>query len=254
MTFALTWLTVALGLSAPNVETASNTPMPLMFLPFLSSGFVPTDSMPAGLRWFAEYQPFTPMIDTLRAWMVWCRCRIRRLAGHRLVRPDRASSATCGRVRLYTKVRATLRADRMLTIGQLAAYAGVTVRAVRHYHQVGLLPEPERDALGLSDATAPLAVVELTKIRTLADAGVPLSQVGELLEADEATFADAVKEIDRSAAWRDQAAAGQPQADRASLRPATAWSYRRRSSPISTGCGSSGCRSGWSRANVTAGS
>jgi ABC-2 type transport system permease protein len=69
MTLALTWLTVALGLSAPNAETASNTPMPLMFLPFLSSGFVPTDSMPAGLRWFAEYQPFTPMIDTLRAWM-----------------------------------------------------------------------------------------------------------------------------------------------------------------------------------------
>lgn len=69
MTLAITWATVALGLSAPNAETASNTPMPLMFLPFLSSGFVPTDSMPAGLRWFAEYQPFTPMIDTLRAWM-----------------------------------------------------------------------------------------------------------------------------------------------------------------------------------------
>jgi ABC-2 type transport system permease protein len=69
MTLALTWLTVALGLSAPNAETASNTPMPLMFLPFLSSGFVPTDSMPAGIRWFADYQPFTPMINTLRAWM-----------------------------------------------------------------------------------------------------------------------------------------------------------------------------------------
>jgi ABC-2 type transport system permease protein len=69
MTLALTWATVALGLSAPNAETASNTPMPLMFLPFLSSGFVPTDSMPAALGWFAEHQPFTPMIDTLRAWM-----------------------------------------------------------------------------------------------------------------------------------------------------------------------------------------
>lgn len=69
MTLALTWLTVGLGLAAPNAETASNTPMPLMFLPFLSSGFVPTESMPTGLRWFAEYQPFTPMIDTLRAWM-----------------------------------------------------------------------------------------------------------------------------------------------------------------------------------------
>lgn len=69
MTLALTWATVALGLSAPNAESAGNTPMPLMFLPFLSSGFVPTDSMPAAIRWFAEYQPFTPMINTLRAWM-----------------------------------------------------------------------------------------------------------------------------------------------------------------------------------------
>ena len=85
----------------------------------------------------------------------------------------------------------------MLTIGQLASYAGVTVRAVRHYHQVGLLPEPERDHSGYRRYGA-LAVVELTKIRTLADAGVPLSKVAELLEADDATFADAVKEIDRS--------------------------------------------------------
>lgn len=69
MTLALTWFTVALGLSAPNAETASNTPMPLMFLPFLSSGFVPTDSMPTAIGWFAEHQPFTSMINTLRAWM-----------------------------------------------------------------------------------------------------------------------------------------------------------------------------------------
>ncbi|MDQ3694465.1 MAG: ABC transporter permease [Chloroflexota bacterium] len=64
--FALTWLSVALGMVSKSVETASNLPMPLTFLPFLSSGFVPTDSMPAGLRWFAEYQPFTPIIETLR--------------------------------------------------------------------------------------------------------------------------------------------------------------------------------------------
>jgi ABC-2 type transport system permease protein len=63
---ALTWLTVALGLVADSVESASNSPMPLMLLPFLGSGFVPTDSMPTGLRWFAEYQPFTPIIETLR--------------------------------------------------------------------------------------------------------------------------------------------------------------------------------------------
>jgi ABC-2 type transport system permease protein len=64
---ALTWLTVALGMLSKSVETASNLPMPLMLLPFLGSGFVPTDSMPAGLRWFAENQPFTPIIETLRA-------------------------------------------------------------------------------------------------------------------------------------------------------------------------------------------
>jgi ABC-2 type transport system permease protein len=63
---ALTWLSVALGLVSKSVEAASNAPMPLILLPFLGSGFVPTDSMPAGLRWFAEYQPFTPVIETLR--------------------------------------------------------------------------------------------------------------------------------------------------------------------------------------------
>jgi len=65
--FSLTWLTVGLGLAADSVETASNTPLFLMILPFISSAFVPTDAMPAGLRQFAEYQPFTPMINTLRA-------------------------------------------------------------------------------------------------------------------------------------------------------------------------------------------
>jgi ABC-2 type transport system permease protein len=64
--FALTWLTVAMGLAARTVESASNMPQPLVFLPVLGSGFVPTDSMPAGLRWFAEYQPFTPVIETVR--------------------------------------------------------------------------------------------------------------------------------------------------------------------------------------------
>ena len=66
LVLALTWLSVALGLISKTPESASNAPMPLMLLPFLGSGFVPTGSMPAGLRWFAEYQPFTPVIDTLR--------------------------------------------------------------------------------------------------------------------------------------------------------------------------------------------
>lgn len=84
----------------------------------------------------------------------------------------------------------------MLTIGQLAAHAGVTVRAVRHYHAKGLLPEPERDHSGYRRYDA-AAVVNLIRIRTLAEAGVPLSRVRELLDADEAEFAAAVADIDR---------------------------------------------------------
>jgi len=83
----------------------------------------------------------------------------------------------------------------MLTIGRLAAYAGVTVRAVRHYHQIGLLPEPDRDASGYRRYGA-AAAVSLIKIRTLADAGVPLSRIAQMLAADEATFAQAVQRVD----------------------------------------------------------
>ncbi|MCX3291841.1 MerR family transcriptional regulator [Streptomyces sp. NEAU-H22] len=84
----------------------------------------------------------------------------------------------------------------MLTIGELASYAGVTVRAVRHYHAKGLLPEPERDHSGYRRYGAD-AVVELVKIRTLAEAGVPLARVRELLQADEEEFAAAVADIDK---------------------------------------------------------
>jgi ABC-2 type transport system permease protein len=66
ISFALIWLAVALGMVTKSVEAASNLPMPLVLLPFLGSGFVPAESMPAGMRWFAENQPFTPMMDTLR--------------------------------------------------------------------------------------------------------------------------------------------------------------------------------------------
>jgi DNA-binding transcriptional MerR regulator len=83
----------------------------------------------------------------------------------------------------------------MLTIGQLAGYAGVTVRTVRHYHQIGLLPEPERDASGYRRYGAK-AAVSLLKIRTMADAGVPLSRIGQLLAADTQTFAAAVQAVD----------------------------------------------------------
>jgi ABC-2 type transport system permease protein len=63
---AVSWLSVALGMVPKDVETASNLPMILVLLPFLSSGFVPTDSMPDALAWFAENQPFTPIIETVR--------------------------------------------------------------------------------------------------------------------------------------------------------------------------------------------
>ncbi len=66
LTFAVTWLCVGLGLSAKSVETASNSPMFLILLPFLGSGFVPTASLPTAIRWFAEYEPFTPVNETLR--------------------------------------------------------------------------------------------------------------------------------------------------------------------------------------------
>ncbi|MET8876984.1 MerR family transcriptional regulator [Nocardia sp. NPDC004604] len=83
----------------------------------------------------------------------------------------------------------------MLTIGELASYAGVTVRAVRHYHAKGLLPEPERDHSGYRRYGVG-AVVELIKIRILAQAGVPLARVRELLQADPEGFAAAVADID----------------------------------------------------------
>jgi ABC-2 type transport system permease protein len=78
-------MAVVTGLAARSVETASNSPMFLILLPFLGSGFVPASSMPLVLRWFAEYQPFTPITETLRglllgtgighqAWLAvaWC--------------------------------------------------------------------------------------------------------------------------------------------------------------------------------------
>jgi ABC-2 type transport system permease protein len=66
LSLAMTWFTVALGLASPDPETASNLPMIFVLLPFVGSGFVPVESMPAGLRWFAEHQPFTPIMDTFR--------------------------------------------------------------------------------------------------------------------------------------------------------------------------------------------
>jgi DNA-binding transcriptional MerR regulator len=85
----------------------------------------------------------------------------------------------------------------MITIGQLAAYAGVTIKAIRHYHQRGLLAEPPRDSSDYRRYRAEDAI-ELVKIKTLAEAGVPLARIKELLAADPDRFAAAIAEIDRT--------------------------------------------------------
>jgi DNA-binding transcriptional MerR regulator len=85
----------------------------------------------------------------------------------------------------------------MITIGQLAAYAGVTIKAVRHYHKRGLLEEPTRDSSGYRRYTAQHAI-DLVKIKTLAEAGVPLARVKELLAASPDRFAAAISEVDRT--------------------------------------------------------
>lgn len=81
-----------------------------------------------------------------------------------------------------------------LTISQLAKHVGVTVRAVRHYHELGLLSEPTRDGSGYRRYGAD-AVIRLTRIKILAEAGVPLSQIETLTQASAKTFATAITDI-----------------------------------------------------------
>ncbi|AWW41617.1 ABC transporter permease [Streptomyces cadmiisoli] len=82
---AFTWIAVGMGMASPNAEAASNNAMPLILLPLISSAFVPVDTMPGWFQPIAEYQPFTPAIETLRGlllgteighngWLaiVWC--------------------------------------------------------------------------------------------------------------------------------------------------------------------------------------
>jgi DNA-binding transcriptional MerR regulator len=82
-----------------------------------------------------------------------------------------------------------------LTIGQVAGYVGVTIRAIRHYHQRGLLAEPDRDSSGYRRYDAN-AVVDVIKIKTLAEAGVPLARIKSLLKAEPAEFTEAIAQID----------------------------------------------------------
>ena len=83
----------------------------------------------------------------------------------------------------------------MLSIGRLADYVGVTPRAIRHYHALGLLPEPERTASGYRSYDAQ-AVVDLQRIKVLTDAGVPLARVQELMDAGPPALRAAVAKLD----------------------------------------------------------
>lgn len=67
MSLALTWLAVAVGLAAPNAEATGGFLLIVQLLPFVSSAFVPTETMSGAVRWFAENQPFSPIMDTIRA-------------------------------------------------------------------------------------------------------------------------------------------------------------------------------------------
>ncbi|MFB9456073.1 MerR family transcriptional regulator [Streptomyces antimycoticus] len=84
---------------------------------------------------------------------------------------------------------------RVITIGQLAGYVGVSVKTIRVYHDKGLFPEPERDASGYRRYGANDAI-ELIKIRTLAEAGVPLARIRDLRSATDDEFQQALREID----------------------------------------------------------
>ena len=70
LTLALTWLTIAFGLQTKTPAGANSLSLIPQFLPFISSAFVPTASMPVGVRWFAENQPFTPVINTIRGLLI----------------------------------------------------------------------------------------------------------------------------------------------------------------------------------------
>ncbi|RYJ21906.1 MerR-family transcriptional regulator [Streptomyces sp. L-9-10] len=83
----------------------------------------------------------------------------------------------------------------MITIGQLARYVGVSIKTVRVYHAKGLLPEPDRDASGYRRYGADDAI-DLIKIRTLAEAGVPLARIRDLRSATDEEFQQALREID----------------------------------------------------------
>jgi DNA-binding transcriptional MerR regulator len=83
-----------------------------------------------------------------------------------------------------------------VTIGQAAAFAGVTIKTIRHYHRLGLVGEPRRDSSGYRRYGS-ADLLRLVQVRTLAESGVPLSEIGALLDADPQRFAADVAEVKR---------------------------------------------------------
>ncbi|MBP2478188.1 DNA-binding transcriptional MerR regulator [Crossiella equi] len=85
---------------------------------------------------------------------------------------------------------------RGITISQAATFAGITVKTIRHYHRLGLLEEPRRDASGYRRYGS-THLLRLVRVRTLAAAGVPLAEIADLLDADPEVFADALADVER---------------------------------------------------------
>ncbi|MEV8475775.1 MerR family transcriptional regulator [Streptomyces sp. NPDC051173] len=83
-----------------------------------------------------------------------------------------------------------------ITIGQAAAFVGVTVKTVRHYHKLGLVEEPERDSSGYRRYGSG-ELLRLVQVRTLAAAGVPLAGTGPMLDADAARFGAGLADVER---------------------------------------------------------
>ncbi|WP_448719364.1 MerR family transcriptional regulator [Microbacterium natoriense] len=83
-----------------------------------------------------------------------------------------------------------------VTISQAAAFAGVTVKTVRHYHKLGLVAEPERDSSGYR-RYRPADLLRLVQARTLAAAGVPLAEIGGMLDADDEAFAETLVDVEQ---------------------------------------------------------
>jgi DNA-binding transcriptional MerR regulator len=83
-----------------------------------------------------------------------------------------------------------------VTIGQAAAFVGITIKTVRHYHKLGLVPEPERDGSGYRRYGSD-DLLKLVRVRTLAAAGVPLAEIGPLLDADPALFKTALAGVEK---------------------------------------------------------